>query len=168
MMRYFPIAIFILIAGLLAWGLTNDPSKLPSAIEGQPVPAFSLIDMDRPGELLTEADIAPEYVLINFWGTWCPSCRIEHPYLNRLKAEGVKIYGVDYKDKLEPAKQWLADLGDPYERNIFDPQGRLGFDMGVTGAPETFLVSPEGVVLLRYQGVMSAEVWETKFLPLMQ
>jgi len=167
-MRYLPIVLFILVGALLGWGLTNDPSKLPSAIEGQSVPAFSLIDMDQPGELVTEADIAAEYVLINFWGTWCPSCRIEHPYLNKLKEQGVKIYGVDYKDKLEPAKKWLSDLGDPYEMNIFDPQGRLGFDMGVTGAPETFLISPDGTVLLRYQGVMSAEVWDTKFLPLIK
>ncbi len=165
-MRYSPIIVFALVAALLGFGLTNDPSKMPSAVEGQLLPEFKLIDVLNDGEVISNKDIPPEYVLINFWGTWCPACHIEHPYLLELKARGIKIFGVDYKDDLGKARQWLDELGDPYERNIFDPQGRLGFDLGVTGAPETFLVSPQGVVLLRYQGPLDEAVWQSKFVPL--
>ncbi|MEQ3695646.1 MAG: DsbE family thiol:disulfide interchange protein [Pseudomonadales bacterium] len=166
LVRFIPVAIFACIAGFLVFGLSNDPTHLPSAVVGKPLPEFQLIDVEDESLLISQDDLVGSYSLINFWGTWCQACHVEHPFLLELAAQGVVIYGVDYKDQLAPAKRWLNELGNPYQRVIFDARGSLGFDMGVTGAPETFLVDPNGVVLHRYQGVLDRAVWEAQFLPL--
>jgi len=105
-------------------------------------------------------------VLLNVWGTWCPSCRVEHPDLVRLaRDEGVPIYGLNYKDNRDAALQWLDELGNPYELVLFDPQGKLGFDLGVYGAPETYIIDSKGIVRFRHVGVVDNELWETELEP---
>ena len=97
--------------------------------------------------------------LINVWATWCISCRVEHPYLTRLAAEGVPIYGINYKDDPQEAVNWLVQLGDPYRLSVVDAEGSLGLDLGVYGAPETYVVDRNGVVRYRHVGVVDERVW---------
>ena len=85
-------------------------------------------------------------MLLNVWATWCISCRVEHPYLQKLAGEGVPIYGVNYKDDTQAAREWLVEFGDPYLGSIVDEEGSFGLDLGVYGAPETYFIDAEGVV----------------------
>ena len=112
------------------------------------------------------AALVGEPRLVNVWATWCPTCLTEHDALLRIRAEtGLSIVGVNYKDDPALAKQWLARHGDPYDFNIIDAEGDLGVDLGVYGAPETFLLDANAVVRHKHVGAMDAEVWRTGFEP---
>ena len=118
---FIPLAIFAILALLFWRGLSIDPSDMPSALIDKPVPVFSLPALAESSlELLTQDLFKGQVSLINVWATWCVSCRVEHPYLLTLAAEGVAIVGVNYKDDSVAARQWLQDLGDPYQVNIVD------------------------------------------------
>jgi cytochrome c biogenesis protein CcmG/thiol:disulfide interchange protein DsbE len=106
--------------------------------------------------------------LVNVWATWCPSCRIEHPFLNRLKQQGVTIFGVNYKDDTVAARTWLTKLGNPYRLNIIDKNGRLGIDLGVSGAPETYIVDRQGMIRFKHVGIIDERVWQEKLLPVIK
>ncbi|MEM8594594.1 MAG: DsbE family thiol:disulfide interchange protein, partial [Pseudomonadota bacterium] len=97
--------------------------------------------------------------LINFWATWCPSCYEEHADLMRLTQQGVTIYGVNYRDDRAEAIQFLSRLGNPFKANFFDEKADIGFEFGVTGAPETFFVDSQGLVQYRHVGVISSKNW---------
>lgn len=155
---FLPLVVFGALAILLFRGLSLDPRALPSALIDAPVPAFALPEL-RTGELISETLFPGEPALLNVWATWCYSCRIEHPYLLQLAASGVKIVGLNYKDEPGKAQRWLADLGDPYQLTISDTEGTLGLDLGVYGAPETFVVGTDGRVLYRHVGVVDEAVW---------
>lgn len=162
---FLPLFLFALLAILLFRGLFLDPSEMPSALIDRPLPAFSLpaLGEDR---LLTRADVTGEVALLNVWATWCVSCRVEHPYLKQLADTGIPIYGLNYKDSDAAAQQWLDDLGNPYRLNIADREGAMGVDLGVYGAPETYLLDGSGVVRYRHVGVVDEGVWRTVLEPL--
>lgn len=155
---FLPLVVFAALAILLFRGLWLDPRDLPSALIDSPVPVFELPALST-GEVITDNVFLGEPALLNVWATWCYSCRIEHPYLLQLAESGVKIIGLNYKDEPSKAQRWLADLGDPYRLTISDTEGSLGLDLGVYGAPETFVVSAEGRVLYRHVGVVDPSVW---------
>lgn len=142
-----------------------DPQALPSALLDKPVPAFSLKRLGSD-EFLTEAHLKGEPALLNVWATWCPSCRAEHPFLVKLAQQGVAIYGLDYKDDSVAAQKWLDELGNPYRFNIVDSEGTLGLDLGVYGAPETYLVDAQGIVRAKHVGVVDERVWTETLQPL--
>jgi cytochrome c biogenesis protein CcmG/thiol:disulfide interchange protein DsbE len=105
--------------------------------------------------------------MLNVWASWCVSCRVEHPLLVQLaKARIVPVYGLDYKDKPDEAKAWLARNGDPYTASIVDQDGRVGIDYGVYGVPETFVIDKAGVVRYKQIGPLTAEALKEKILPL--
>jgi cytochrome c biogenesis protein CcmG/thiol:disulfide interchange protein DsbE len=162
---FLPLFLFALLAILLFRGLFLDPSEMPSALIDRPLPPFNLpaLGEDR---MLTRTDVTGEVALLNVWATWCVSCRVEHPYLQQLADVGIPIYGLNYKDSDAAAQQWLADLGNPYRLNIADREGTLGVDMGVYGAPETYLLDASGVVRYRHVGVVDETVWRTVLEPL--
>jgi cytochrome c biogenesis protein CcmG/thiol:disulfide interchange protein DsbE len=162
---FIPLFLFVALALFLFRGLQLDPTELPSALIDRPLPAFELpaLGMDR---LLKREDVVGEVALFNVWATWCVSCRVEHPYLHKLAEQGVPIYGVNYKDDDADAMKWLAELGDPYRLNIVDAQGSLGLDLGVYGAPETYLVDAQGVIRYRHVGVVDDRVWRELLEPL--
>lgn len=169
MIRFLPLIVFIILGVVLYRGLFLNPQELPSALIGKKIPAFSLPDLHDESRTLTEKDIKGDIVLLNVWATWCPSCRYEHPYFMDLaKSERFKIYGLNYKDDRDLAKQWLVDLGDPYELTIFDELGRLGLDLGVYAAPETFLIDHNGIIRMRYATPIDANVWQEKIAPLIK
>ena len=165
---FVPLVVFAILSLFLLKGLDRDPTELPSALVGEPFPTFTLPSLSDNQQLLTERDIDSKVVLVNVWATWCFACRIEHPMLNQLAAEGVNIIGLNYKDKNDQALQWLEQKGNPYLFNIVDAQGSLGFDLGVTGAPETYLVDASGTIRYRRVGVVDQRVWDDEIKDLYQ
>lgn len=155
---FVPLGLFLLLAVLLFRGLSLDPQALPSALIDKPVPAFSLpaLNVDRT---LSQADLRGQPALLNVWATWCISCRVEHPYLQRLADDGIAIFGVNYKDDSAAARTWLGSLGDPYRASIVDADGTLGLDLGVYGAPETYFIDAKGVIRYRHVGVIDERIW---------
>jgi cytochrome c biogenesis protein CcmG/thiol:disulfide interchange protein DsbE len=108
-------------------------------------------------------------VLLNVWGTWCVECRYEHPFLVELaRSSAIPIYGLNLKDDRDSALHWLATLGDPYVESAVDADGGVAVDWGVYGAPETFLLSRDGTVLHKQIGVLTRELWQRDFLPLIE
>lgn len=165
---FIPLIIFVMMAGLFLYALKSkdyDPQDLPSALLGQTLPEFSLATLESD-KLLTAKDIVGDVMLLNVWATWCISCRVEHKYLNELAEKGVKIVGIDYKDERPKALEWLAKLGNPYAVNLYDVDGKLGLDLGVYGAPETYLVDKSGVIRYKHVGVVDLTVWQEKIKPL--
>jgi len=160
---FIPLLIFVGLAALFWKGLSLDPNYMPSALENRPLPAFKAKTLE--GGTLSDKDLRDGPLLLNVWATWCPSCAAEHAYLNELSRLGVKIYGVNYKDNADAARRWIESKGNPYRANILDPSGLLGLDLGVTGAPETYLIDAGGLVHLRHQGPVDERVWRTVFEP---
>ncbi len=161
---FLPLILFAMLAVTLFRGLSLDPGEMPSALIDQPLPAFSLPRLGQSG-LLSEADVIGQPALLNVWATWCISCRVEHPYLQQLAAQGIPIFGLNYKDDDQAAQRWLDELGNPYRFNIADREGTLGLDLGVYGAPETYLLDAGGVVRYRHVGVVDDKVWQTILAP---
>jgi cytochrome c biogenesis protein CcmG/thiol:disulfide interchange protein DsbE len=156
-----PLVLFLAMAALLYRGLYLDPSELPSALIGKPFPEFSLPAV-QDGKPLTRNDLLGKPALVNVWGTWCVACRVEHPVLTKLAEQGVVIYGVNYKDVNADAVKWLSEFHDPYQLNINDEAGSLGLNLGVYGAPETFLIDARGVIRYKHVGVIDQTVWREK------
>ncbi|MCV6587880.1 MAG: DsbE family thiol:disulfide interchange protein [Marinobacterium sp.] len=158
---FIPLVLFFGL-GILLWrGLQLDPSELPSALIDKPMPTFSLPSLQTPDKTLTEQDLKfGEPVLLNVWATWCPSCKAEHAQLNRIAEQGVKIVGINYKDDRGKAKVWLEKYLNPYMVNIYDEKGTLGLDLGVYGAPETYVIDAQGVIRYKHVGVVDARVWQ--------
>ena len=162
-----PVALFFIVIGFFFVGLQRDPSLLPSMLIGKPMPAFNLPAV-RPGDQgFSNADLGGEPMLVNIYGSWCATCRLEHPMLMRLKREGVTIHGLDWKDSPEKGLEVLQRDGDPYARVGNDENGRAGIDLGVSGAPETFVVDKAGKVRYRHVGAISIQDWDQKIGPLM-
>ncbi|EAB6870518.1 thiol:disulfide interchange protein DsbE [Escherichia coli O110:H5] len=167
-----PLIIFLAIAAALLWQLArnaegDDPTNLESVLIGKPVPKFRLESLDNPGQFY-QADVLTQGkpVLLNVWATWCPTCRAEHQYLNQLSAQGIRVVGMNYKDDRQKAISWLKELGNPYALSLFDGDGMLGLDLGVYGAPETFLIDGNGIIRYRHAGDLNPRVWEEEIKPL--
>lgn len=162
LLLFIPLGLF-LVLGIFLWkGLSLDPKELPSALIDKPFPDFKMASLQQPDKVLTNADLAGKPLLVNVWATWCPSCRQEHADLLAIARQGgIGIVGLNYKDERAAAVKWLQDLGDPYIFNIFDENGMLGLDLGVYGAPETYLVDAEGIIRYRHVGVITKDVWST-------
>lgn len=164
---FIPLLVFVALAFFLMKGLERDPGAMPSALLDRSMPEFSLPDLHEPDRQVSEAVFRDgEPALLNVWGTWCPACRVEHPFLMTLAERGVKIVGMDYKDERKAALAWLERLGDPYRVSFEDRDGRLGIDLGVYGAPETYLVDGDGVIRYKHVGVLDERVWRDELGPL--
>ncbi len=155
--------LFIPLLGFIAMGILfwiglgqEDKTSLPSPLIGKPFPTFILNTVES-GESTNH--LPQEPVLVNVWATWCPTCKAEHAFLNELAKQGVKIVGINYKDDDFKARQWLQAYGNPYLFNIADPDGKLGLELGVYGAPETFLVDSKGIIRAKHIGDLNAQVW---------
>ena len=162
-----PLVIFLGVAVFLYRGLYLDPAELPSALIDKPFPEFSRRDV-QSDRLITRADLLGKPALVNVWGTWCVACRVEHPVLNKLAQQGVVIYGINYKDVNADALKWLKDFHNPYQLNIRDDEGSLGLNLGVYGAPETFLIDSKGIIRHKFVGVVDETVWREQLAGLYQ
>lgn len=155
---FIPFVFFLVLGAIFYLQLGKNTQYMPSALVGQKIPDFKLVSLTTD-QLVTQNDLPNRPYLINFWGTWCPACHLEHPFLLELADLGIPILGIDYKDDKSRAEQWLVQKGNPYESVLMDEMGHFGVDMGVTGAPETFVVDGSGVIVYRHQGVINAENW---------
>lgn len=166
-----PLAIFAALVVLFAVALMRAPEKelLPSALLDKPAPVFELPDLLKAGETVRSADYKGRWLLINFWATWCPPCYDEHPVLVDIARENkVTLLGVNYKDEEDKARQWLAELGDPYVAVAVDKMASAAIDYGVYKAPESFLVNPDGVIVHKVVGVITPAIWRNTLLPLIE
>jgi len=162
-----PLLVLGGMAVFFGIGLTRDPSKLPSTLIDRPLPRFAMTGVAPGSPGLATADLAGRPALLNVFASWCAGCRVEHPLLMELSRQGVPIYGLDWKDKPADGAAWLAAYGNPYRRVGNDEAGRVGIDLGVTGAPETFVVDARGRVRHKHVGPITREVWETELKPLL-
>jgi cytochrome c biogenesis protein CcmG, thiol:disulfide interchange protein DsbE len=169
-----PLASFLVLAAYLGRMLQlslqpgNDIHELPSAMIEKPAPAFDLTGLvsDKP---LTLADLKGHPFVVNFFASWCVPCRIEHPLLMRLaEQDHLPLYGIDYKDKPADGSRLLATFGDPYRQVGEDLDGRVGFNFGVYGVPETYVVDSAGVIRRRFVGPLTAETVDKDLLPLLK
>ena len=164
-----PLAIFIILMGFLYVGLNRDPREVPSPLVNKAAPAFALSLLHDPATKLTNADLKGKVWLLNVWASWCVSCRQEHPLLMQLAASNaVPIYGLDYKDKPDAGRAWLAQNGNPYTASAVDLDGRVGIDYGVYGVPETFLIDKQGIVRYKQIGPLTVESLQQKIMPLVK
>ncbi|MGM0767171.1 MAG: DsbE family thiol:disulfide interchange protein [Pseudomonadota bacterium] len=169
LLLFIPVVLVVVLGVVLSAGLGKDPNRLDSALIDKPVPAFTLSDLANAEAQLDAAVFKGEVSLLNVWGTWCPACRDEHDDLLWLAEDkGMRIIGLNYKDNREDALAWLERLGNPYALTIYDPRGTLGFDLGVYGAPETYVIDAEGIVRHRHVGVVNEKVWEEELEPLVK
>ena len=172
-----PLLLFFALSALFFERLMQggDPSAIPSALIGKPVPEFSL----PPLEGLTNAsgpipgfstgDFDGEVTVVNVWGSWCGPCRAEHPALMALSERpDVRIFGINQKDKPENARRFLGSLGNPYIAVGTDDNGRASIDWGVYGVPETFVVNGAGCIVFKHVGPLDDNLVQTKVLPAME
>lgn len=166
-LRYLaPIAVFAILVPLLIFGLQRNPSRVPSPFIDKPAPDFTLPGLMDPTRTVSSADYAGDFALVNIWATWCVGCREEHAFLLTLAERGdMPIYGLNWQDRREPAVRWLTELGNPYVATGYDPDGSVGIDWGAYGAPETFLIGPDGKVLHKHVSPLTEEIWQRDFVP---
>ena len=158
---FIPLAVFIAMAILFWVGLgKEDKTSLPSPLVGQPFPVFEALSLLDERQI-DQSELPNKPLLVNVWATWCPTCKQEHEFLNELAAAGVLVVGINYKDDPAKARQWLADYGDPYQFNIQDPRGQLGLELGVYGAPETYLVDAQGIIRGKHIGDLNPRIWQS-------
>lgn len=164
-----PVTAFAGIAGMFLWGLARDPSTLPSTLVGRRVPQFSLkAVLGRTGEL-SDSDLVGQVSLVNFFASWCPPCRLEHPIFLEIAGKNiVPLYGINYKDTPENASRWLNTLGDPYAQTGADLDGRVAIEWGVYGIPETFVIDAEGRIAYRHIGQLTEQALAASILPLIE
>jgi cytochrome c biogenesis protein CcmG/thiol:disulfide interchange protein DsbE len=168
MSRYIlPVIGVLVVIPFLMIGLTKDPTKLPSPYLGKSAPDFDLPSLTSPEQRVGSASYVGQMALVNIWATWCVGCRQEHNFLNNLSQQGtIPIYGINWRDNRKEALQWLQQLGDPYVASGYDGDGRIGIEWGAYGAPETFLINADGIVLYKHLGPLNAAIWEDLFVPL--
>ena len=164
-----PFLVFVGACIFLFKGLWLNPSELPSPLIGKSFPEFRLKDTINLDNEYNQKDLKGKVSLINVWGSWCPACKIEHQVLNELATkEKINIVGINYKDNISDAQKWLKDFGDPYEMHIFDNEGLLGVDLGVYGAPETFIIDRNGIIRYKFIGPISPDDWYKELKPIYQ
>ncbi|WP_150538936.1 DsbE family thiol:disulfide interchange protein [Actinobacillus vicugnae] len=145
----------------------DDPKKLESALIGKTISDFQLESVLDEKQLIDQNVVKTgKPRLLNVWATWCPTCYAEHEYLTQLAKQGIEIVGIDYKDERAKAMKFLAQYGNPYKAIIYDPKGSLGLDLGVYGAPETFILDGNGVIHYRHAGDVNIQVWNQVLKPI--
>jgi cytochrome c biogenesis protein CcmG, thiol:disulfide interchange protein DsbE len=161
-----PVAVFALMAAGFFVGLRTDTETLPSALINDAAPQFSLPPLPGSDQGFSTADLKGAVSLVNVFASWCVPCREEHKVLTALAAtKRVPIFGINYKDKGETAKTWLAELGNPYTR-IGADDGQVGIEWGVYGVPETFLVDATGHIRYKHVGPLTQADVDRTILPL--
>lgn len=158
-----PLGVFLALIGLLVAGLqTGDERKLvQSPLIGKPVPQFSLPGLYEPQSFTSRDDLLGQPYILNVWGSWCWACRAEHPFIDRLGKEApIDLVGFNWKDEREDALEWIDRFGSAWDQHLVDYEGQVAIDLGVYGAPETFLVDHEGIIRHKHIGPVDANVFE--------
>lgn len=175
-----PLVLFLALCIFLFKGLYSDPTERQSEVLAKPFPVFELPDLSDEKLIHTNTIFEGKVTLINVWGVWCVTCAIELPYLTALSNSGLSIVGLYYDQDIDPdfgtktlqrvrleVAQTVGKYGNPYQFNIFDVYRDTSLDLGVTGAPESFLVDQNGVIRVHHLGDINPRVWREKFSPIM-
>ena len=168
-----PLILAGLMLALLFVALrTGEPQHLPSALIGKPVPEFALAPIaDVQGDngptpgLSSAAFKTGKVSVLNVWATWCAPCVAEHPLLIELSQQGIPVFSINYKDKPEAARRFLATHGNPFRAIGADESGFTAIDFGVYGVPETFVIDGDGKIAYRFPGPLSPEIIADKIMP---
>ena len=161
-----PPVLFAALAGLFLAGMMRDNvNELPSTFVGQQAPDVAAKPVPWTAQLMASDLRDGEVTILNFWASWCPPCRAEHPTLLDLQAQGYRVAGLNFRDEADKAAEYLAEDGNPFFATGFDPRGRTAIDWGVTAPPETFIVSGDGTVLFRFAGPLIGSDYKQRFLP---
>ncbi len=160
-----PLVIFIGLVAMLYMRLGKPTDIVTNTALERPVPAFELPLLSDTSRIITNDNLPDEPFLMNIWGSWCPTCIIEHPFLMKLEERGVNLVGVNYKDDIGDALGYLNKGGDPFSMSIQDLSGQFALDLGLTGAPETFVVDGEGVIRQHIIGEVNESNWQSRIAP---
>ena len=165
-----PPVLFVAIVWLSYLGLgLEDRDKLPSALIGKPFPNFEARSLFDVSANIGRDQLIGRPTLVNVWATWCPTCKAEHAELIEIAEDtDLQLIGINYKDDRSDAIQWLAEFGNPFDRVLEDPRGDLGVELGVYGAPETFLLDRRGYIVYKRVGAITEQVWLGQMLPVVK
>lgn len=171
MSRLLPLLAFIGLAVLLFVGVRmnsgKDNSAIASPLIGKPAPALNLPELVMPEQQISIAQLQGKAYVLNIWGSWCVSCRVEHPVITELAKSGALVVGYNYKDSDEDATRWLADYGNPFVLIVQDEDGSAALDWGIYGAPETFVIDAKGIVRFKHIGPLTSEIIEQSIRPIL-
>ena len=162
-----PFLVFVLMVLMFFNRLGQQSQVTINTTMNRPLPAFELPLLSNTQQTLTKDDLPKTPFLLNAWGSWCPTCKVEHPFLLQLKAQNVPIVGINYKDELTDALSYLQTYQDPFLYSLQDLDGRYGLDLGLTGAPETFVLDAHGVVYQHLTGELNEHNWQNQVKPCM-
>ena len=166
MKKLIPLILFLVIAVFLYFSLNSTSSKLPSPLLGKMFPNVEGRDFYSNEAVLLTNLFSDNMSLVNVWASWCVSCRQEHQMMmNIANNKNLQLIGINYKDTRADGEKFLKIMGNPFDVIIFDPNGKIGLDLGVYATPETFLVNKQGVILYKHIGVIDSKVWEEGFIP---
>jgi cytochrome c biogenesis protein CcmG/thiol:disulfide interchange protein DsbE len=168
---WIPLGIFAVLCVVFGVALKRAPDKqfVASALIGKPAPEFKLPDLLKPGATVDSSSYKGRWVLVNAWGTWCVECQRENSTLLDIKQQGkVVVIGLNFNDTEDAARQWLDKLGNPFDVIAVDREGRVAIDFGVYGAPESFLVNPQGIIVHKVVGGVTADAWRSTMLPMIE
>ena len=160
-----PLIVFFGLLIMLYMRLGKPTEIVTNTALERPVPAFELPLLSDTSRTMTNSNLPEQPFLMNVWGSWCPTCIVEHPFLMQLEERGVNIVGVNYKDEIGNALSYLNQRGDPFSMSIQDLSGQFALDLGLTGAPETFLVDGQGVIRQHIIGEINEENWQSRITP---
>lgn len=172
-----PLGVFGLLAVVLAMGLKHAPEKgvILSPLLGKAAPEFTLPKLGDPSTQVSSAQLRGKWYVVNVWGTWCPACADEHSSLLQAASDAaqVPLIGIDWNDgdpgiyggeEEDDAQRLLKERGNPYQMVGYDRDGHTTIDWGVTGAPESFLVNPQGIVVYKCSGALTPALWQQEIL----
>lgn len=153
---------------ILLLGLFIDTKNISSPLIGKNIPQFILSELSS-GNSFNNDMLPTERYLINVWASWCLECIREHQQLRKIHKEGkIKIIGINYKDNRSDALGWLEIYGNPYIYNLYDNKGELGINLGVYGVPETFFIDNNGIIIDKYIGAITQDIYNNRLIPLLQ
>tara|TARA_Y100001970_G_scaffold271656_1_gene367365 strand:+ start:642 stop:1166 length:525 start_codon:yes stop_codon:yes gene_type:complete len=159
------ICLFVLIYILSE----KSPNKPPSALIDKDLPIFSSNNLYNKEDYLSNLSLSENFVLINFFASWCTPCKLEHHLFFEIKKEFPNLFllGINHKDKENDAKKYLSEEGNPYSFVAIDPNGKLAIEFGVFGLPETFLINDKGKIIYKHIGPITTEIIYEKIKPLL-
>ena len=164
-----PPLIFLSLSFLFILGVKREnPNNLPSVFINKPAPPITETPLKSFTSVSLDEIKSPSIKLVNFWASWCPPCRAEHPKLLELSEQGVQIIGVNFNDNEDNASLYLKESGNPFTSIAFDPSGKTAIDWGVTAPPETFIINSNGVVIFRFAGPLVGTDYENRFAPVLK
>ena len=169
MKKLIPLIVFVVIAFFLYFSLNSTSSKLPSPLLGKMFPNIEAKDFYSNESVLLTDLFSEKMSLVNVWASWCVTCRQEHQMMMKIaNNKNLQLIGINYKDTRDDGEKYLKLMGNPFDVIVFDPNGKIGLNLGVYATPETFLVNQQGVIIFKHIGAIDSKVWEEGFLPYMK